>query len=301
MLASNFWAKLVVAILLCGGISACGVIDVSAPVEEEEEKRDGIDLDQWFGDTLAYLTGNSQEEEEFVPRSQRLAEQQAAANQQAVAGPAAAVVATPLSQQELAQQQILMAQQRQAQQQIMQQQLAANPQMTLQQQQALAAQQQAFQQQSAALAQQQQAQIQAQQQAQMAAQAQAVATAPTPRAPAGQYAQNFARFGLGPNVHLWRASLEVLSFMPMALADPVAGVIQTNWHTAQSAQGERLRVEVYVLNDQLRADALRVNTYRQTINLATGQWQDAPVNPTTAQSLENQILERALQRQLSGQ
>lgn len=287
MLASNFWAKLVVAILLCGGISACGVIDVSAPVEEEEEKRDGIDLDQWFGDTLAYLTGNSQEEEEFVPRSQRLAEQQAAANQQAVAGPAAAVVATPLSQQELAQQQILMAQQRQAQQQIMQQQLAANPQMTLQQQQALAAQQQA--------------QIQAQQQAQLAAQAQAVATAPTPRAPAGQYAQNFARFGLGPNVHLWRASLEVLSFMPMALADPVAGVIQTNWHTAQSAQGERLRVEVYVLNDQLRADALRVNTYRQTINLATGQWQDAPVNPTTAQSLENQILERALQRQLSGQ
>ena len=287
MLASNFWAKLVVAIVLCGGISACGVIDVSAPVEEEEEKRDGIDLDQWFGDTLAYLTGNSQEEEEFVPRSQRLAEQQAAANQQAVAGPAAAVVATPLSQQELAQQQILMAQQRQAQQQIMQQQLAANPQMTLQQQQALAAQQQA--------------QIQAQQQAQLAAQAQAVATAPTPRAPAGQYAQNFARFGLGPNVHLWRASLEVLSFMPMALADPVAGVIQTNWHTAQSAQGERLRVEVYVLNDQLRADALRVNTYRQTINLATGQWQDAPVNPTTAQSLENQILERALQRQLSGQ
>jgi len=111
-----------------------------------------------------------------------------------------------------------------------------------------------------------------------------------------------ARLGPGPNVHLWRASLEVLSFMPMALADPVNGLIQTDWHLAPGNVNERMRVEVYVLSDQLRADALRVNIYRQTFNPLSGQWADAPNNPSTARQLENQILQRARDRHLaSGQ
>ena len=108
-----------------------------------------------------------------------------------------------------------------------------------------------------------------------------------------------ALMGPGPNVHLWRASLEVLSFMPMALADPVNGLIQTDWHVAPGNVNERMRVEVYVLSDQLRSDALRVNIYRQTFNPLSGQWADAPNNPSTARQLENQILQRARDRQLA--
>ena len=112
-------------------------------------------------------------------------------------------------------------------------------------------------------------------------------------------ATTVALLGPGPNVHLWRASLEVLSFMPMALADPVNGLIQTDWHVAPGNVNERMRVEVYVLSDQLRTDALRVNIYRQTFNPLSGQWADAPNNPSTARQLENQILQRARDRQLA--
>ena len=87
--------------------------------------------------------------------------------------------------------------------------------------------------------------------------------------------------------------------MPMALADPVNGLIQTDWHVAPGNVNERMRVEVYVLSDQLRTDALRVNIYRQTFNPLSGQWADAPNNPSTARQLENQILQRARDRQLA--
>ena len=77
--------------------------------------------------------------------------------------------------------------------------------------------------------------------------------------------------------------------MPMALADPVNGLIQTDWHVAPGNVNERMRVEVYVLSDQLRTDALRVNIYRQTFNPLSGQWADAPNNPSTARQLETKF------------
>ena len=108
-----------------------------------------------------------------------------------------------------------------------------------------------------------------------------------------------SQIGAGPNRHLWRATFEVLNFMPMALADPTNGIIQTNWKLAPNNTFERMRVEVYVLSDRLQADALRVNTYRQSFDPLTGAWQDAPTNPSTARQLENRILERAFERQAS--
>ena len=46
---------------------------------------------------------------------------------------------------------------------------------------------------------------------------------------------------LGVNAYLWRASLDTLSFMPLASADPFGGVIITDWYSPPAAQGERFR------------------------------------------------------------
>ena len=37
--------------------------------------------------------------------------------------------------------------------------------------------------------------------------------------------------GLGVNGFLWRASLDTISFMPIASADPFGGVIVTDWYS----------------------------------------------------------------------
>jgi len=99
--------------------------------------------------------------------------------------------------------------------------------------------------------------------------------------------------GIGVNAYLWRASLDTISFMPLKCVDPFGGVILTNWYTPQHKPNERLKVDILILDRQLRADGLKISVFRQ--ELQTGQWVDAKVNVETARALEDAILTRARQ------
>ena len=96
---------------------------------------------------------------------------------------------------------------------------------------------------------------------------------------------------IGVNSYLWRASLDTLSFMPLLQADSAGGVIVTDWYVNPNAPAERMKLTVTILDQDLRADALRVAALRQ-IN-QNGQWVDAPVQAATVQKLENIILTKA--------
>ena len=99
--------------------------------------------------------------------------------------------------------------------------------------------------------------------------------------------------GIGVNNYLWRASLDTISFMPLASADPFGGVIITDWYTPPETPAERFKMNVYILGRQLRADGVRVAVFRQ--NRAASGWIDATVTKTTSVNLENEILNRARQ------
>ena len=105
---------------------------------------------------------------------------------------------------------------------------------------------------------------------------------------------------IGVNSYLWRASLEAVSFMPLLQTDSNGGVIVTDWYANPNNPNERMKVTVTILDQDLRADALRVAASRQ-IN-QNGVWVEAPVQAATVQKLEDVILTRArdLRRQASG-
>lgn len=96
---------------------------------------------------------------------------------------------------------------------------------------------------------------------------------------------------IGVNSYLWRASLDSLSFMPLVQADANSGVIITDWYANPNNPGERMKVSVSILDQDLRADALRVAASRQIAN--GGAWVDAPVQAATVQKLEEIILTKA--------
>jgi len=104
--------------------------------------------------------------------------------------------------------------------------------------------------------------------------------------------------GIGVNSFLWRASLDTVSFMPLASADPFGGVIITDWYTPSDAPGERFKVNVYILGRDLRADGLRASVFRQRQD-ETGGWSDAGVAEQTNVDLENAILTRARQLRIA--
>jgi Domain of unknown function (DUF3576) len=104
--------------------------------------------------------------------------------------------------------------------------------------------------------------------------------------------------GVGVNSYLWRATLDTVSFMPLASADPFGGVIITDWYSPADSQVERFKLNVLILGRELRADAVRCTVFRQKRDPG-GQWADAPVDVKTGVDLENAILTRARQMRLS--
>lgn len=96
---------------------------------------------------------------------------------------------------------------------------------------------------------------------------------------------------MGVNTYLWRASLETLDFMPLESVDPFGGVIITDWYANPKAPEERFKANVYILDTNLRADALKTAIFKQV--RSGSSWADAPMDADTGRLIENAILTRA--------
>ncbi len=103
----------------------------------------------------------------------------------------------------------------------------------------------------------------------------------------------------GVNAYLWRASIDVLSFMPFASADPVGGVIITDWYTPPTVSNERFKATAYVLGRDLAANDIRVAVFRQ--DLQGGQWVDTPVASNVSTEITDKVLQRARQLRAGSQ
>jgi len=103
--------------------------------------------------------------------------------------------------------------------------------------------------------------------------------------------------GIGVNSFLWRASLDTISFMPLASADPFGGVIITDWYTPPESPDERFKMTVYIMDRTLRSDGVRVSVFRQ--HRKGGEWEQMQVAEDTTSNLENAILARARQLRIA--
>ena len=106
--------------------------------------------------------------------------------------------------------------------------------------------------------------------------------------------------GVAVNAFLWRASLDTINFIPLVSADPFGGVIITDWYTPSETPNERMKVQVTILDRELRADGVRVSVFKQQTSPKGGNWVDAQVDPRTNIDIENAILTRARQLRIAG-
>lgn len=99
--------------------------------------------------------------------------------------------------------------------------------------------------------------------------------------------------GIGVNSYLWRASLDTVSFMPLASADPFGGVIITEWYSSPEKPNEQFKVNVFILDRQLVSNGVKVKVFRQV--KSGSNWKSAAVADNTARQMEDAILTRARQ------
>ena len=60
---------------------------------------------------------------------------------------------------------------------------------------------------------------------------------------------------------LWRASLEVLDFMPLTSANYSGGIIITDWYSEQGNADESIKITIKFLSNEVRSDALDVDIF----------------------------------------
>ena len=104
--------------------------------------------------------------------------------------------------------------------------------------------------------------------------------------------------GLPINALLWRASLDIMSTIPLDDVDTFGGTIVTEWYQLDKTSDERIKMTAFVLDRELRADGIRVVVYVQ--KRAGNSWQDSGTDSEMGKRIEELILTRAREIRASG-
>jgi hypothetical protein len=99
--------------------------------------------------------------------------------------------------------------------------------------------------------------------------------------------------GLPVNALLWRASLDTVSVMPLASVDSFGGSIITDWYAHPDDASKRIKLSVFVIDQELRADSIKVYVYVQERPEGLFDWSDLGRDDALAVRLEDLILTRA--------
>ena len=96
-------------------------------------------------------------------------------------------------------------------------------------------------------------------------------------------------FDFATSNELWRASIDILDFVPFTNATYSGGLIITDWFSGNSKvenEKRQLKITVRFLTNEIRSDALGVTIYEKICNLNSVN--DCNVNKITS-NLENEI------------
>ena len=99
----------------------------------------------------------------------------------------------------------------------------------------------------------------------------------------------FSRIDFATSNKLWRASIEILDFVPFTNASYSGGIIITDWFSGPSkVENEKrmLKITVRFLTNEIRADALKINIHEKIRKQNT--LNDCNVNKISS-NLENEI------------
>tara|TARA_B100001173_G_C15724797_1_gene435972 strand:- start:90 stop:629 length:540 start_codon:yes stop_codon:yes gene_type:complete len=62
---------------------------------------------------------------------------------------------------------------------------------------------------------------------------------------------------------LWRASLDVISFMPLSSVNYSGGIIVTDWYSDNKNPNESIKVSIRFLTNEIRSDALDIKIFNR--------------------------------------
>ena len=74
-------------------------------------------------------------------------------------------------------------------------------------------------------------------------------------------------FDFASSNELWRASLDTLEFMPLALANYSGGILVTDWYNDNSTSSESVKISIRFLSNDIRSDSLSIKVFYKNCSI----------------------------------
>ena len=93
---------------------------------------------------------------------------------------------------------------------------------------------------------------------------------------------------------MWRASLEVLDFLPLANADYSGGIIISDWYQPVESKNESIKITIRFLSNEIRPDGIDIKIFRKKCKIYENC---KVVNSTsnTGNEIKLEVLKRAVE------
>lgn len=99
-------------------------------------------------------------------------------------------------------------------------------------------------------------------------------------------------FDFASSNELWRASLDTLDFMPLALANYSGGIIVTDWYSDDGSDNESVKISIRFLSNEVRSDALKIKVFYKNCSMDSN-CKVTDKSPELSNELKKQILSKA--------
>jgi len=70
-------------------------------------------------------------------------------------------------------------------------------------------------------------------------------------------------FQFASSNELWRASLDIIDFMPLSSVNYSGGIIVTDWYSTDQKSNESIKISIRFLSNELRADSLDIKVFNK--------------------------------------
>ena len=70
-------------------------------------------------------------------------------------------------------------------------------------------------------------------------------------------------FEFASSNELWRASLDIIDFMPLTSVNYSGGIIITDWYSTDQSSNESIKISIRFLSNEVRADALDIKVFNK--------------------------------------
>ena len=73
-------------------------------------------------------------------------------------------------------------------------------------------------------------------------------------------------FDFASSNELWRASLDVIDFMPLSSVNYSGGIIITDWYSTDQNSNESIKISIRFLTNEIRSDSLDIKVFNKICN-----------------------------------